>query len=276
MSTESSSHIFTCHLLRQDRGALLLGSLKRVLVPLLRRLVRHGEVSYPSPPMSDPSTPSRIPQHDSIPLQKEQQSVTTASTSSSSIHMPGLAVTAPARDSTYYELSSRQTDFDQQPAGHASLMQPVQTPTHPDRGETSTHDPEPSQRAATAPSSRGGRKAKAHVASACINCKRAHLSCDVSRPCARCVASGKQVCLVLLIANSTALTLKVGHLRRCSAQETRAAAIAGRGRVQGRAHAARGGSTNRDCYSDFGLLDTSYSSHQATASRIISLAAFTR
>ncbi|KAK4574584.1 hypothetical protein LTR86_001425 [Recurvomyces mirabilis] len=37
-----------------------------------------------------------------------------------------------------------------------------------------------------------GRKAKTHVASACVNCKRAHLSCDVQRPCTRCVASGKQ------------------------------------------------------------------------------------
>nr|POE72372.1 transcription activator of gluconeogenesis ert1 [Quercus suber] len=41
-------------------------------------------------------------------------------------------------------------------------------------------------------STRGGRKAKAHVASACANCKRAHLSCDINRPCMRCVASGKQ------------------------------------------------------------------------------------
>ncbi|EMC91776.1 hypothetical protein BAUCODRAFT_152155 [Baudoinia panamericana UAMH 10762] len=39
---------------------------------------------------------------------------------------------------------------------------------------------------------RSGRRSKTHVASACINCKRAHLSCDVQRPCARCVASGKQ------------------------------------------------------------------------------------
>ncbi|KAI5362870.1 putative zn(2)-C6 fungal-type DNA-binding domain-containing protein [Septoria linicola] len=36
------------------------------------------------------------------------------------------------------------------------------------------------------------RKSKAHVASACINCKRAHLSCDINRPCTRCVSSGKQ------------------------------------------------------------------------------------
>ncbi|KAK7511599.1 hypothetical protein IWZ03DRAFT_418008 [Phyllosticta citriasiana] len=37
------------------------------------------------------------------------------------------------------------------------------------------------------------RRNKAHVASACVNCKRAHLSCDVQRPCMRCVASGKEV-----------------------------------------------------------------------------------
>jgi hypothetical protein len=37
------------------------------------------------------------------------------------------------------------------------------------------------------------RRTKAHVASACVNCKKAHLSCDVQRPCGRCVSSGKQV-----------------------------------------------------------------------------------
>ncbi|KAK3073605.1 hypothetical protein LTR53_004660 [Teratosphaeriaceae sp. CCFEE 6253] len=45
---------------------------------------------------------------------------------------------------------------------------------------------------AAGPALRGGRRSKTHVASACVNCKRAHLSCDVQRPCARCVASGKQ------------------------------------------------------------------------------------
>ncbi|CAG8472603.1 13462_t:CDS:2 [Ambispora leptoticha] len=36
------------------------------------------------------------------------------------------------------------------------------------------------------------RTNKTHVPSACVNCKRAHLACDVSRPCKRCVALGKQ------------------------------------------------------------------------------------
>lgn len=36
------------------------------------------------------------------------------------------------------------------------------------------------------------RKAvKAHVSSACLNCKRAHLACDAERPCRRCTKLGK-------------------------------------------------------------------------------------
>lgn len=42
-------------------------------------------------------------------------------------------------------------------------------------------------------SPRSTRKTKAHVASACINCKKKHLRCDSSRPCRRCVQGGKEV-----------------------------------------------------------------------------------
>ncbi|KAF9329919.1 hypothetical protein BG006_007074 [Podila minutissima] len=35
------------------------------------------------------------------------------------------------------------------------------------------------------------KSAKAHVPSACINCKKAHLACDLSRPCKRCISVGK-------------------------------------------------------------------------------------
>ena len=37
------------------------------------------------------------------------------------------------------------------------------------------------------------RRAKAHVASACVNCKKKHLGCDPARPCRRCVLAGKAV-----------------------------------------------------------------------------------
>lgn len=35
------------------------------------------------------------------------------------------------------------------------------------------------------------KSAKAHVSSACLNCKRAHLACDAERPCRRCTKLGK-------------------------------------------------------------------------------------
>lgn len=42
-------------------------------------------------------------------------------------------------------------------------------------------------------SGRSNRRGKTHVQKACVNCKKAHLSCDAQRPCARCVSSGRQV-----------------------------------------------------------------------------------
>ncbi|KAL6236804.1 hypothetical protein BDW75DRAFT_102986 [Aspergillus navahoensis] len=54
----------------------------------------------------------------------------------------------------------------------------------------------PAYGAATAGTSRAlpqktTRRTKAHVASACVNCKKKHLGCDPARPCRRCVLSGK-------------------------------------------------------------------------------------
>lgn len=37
------------------------------------------------------------------------------------------------------------------------------------------------------------RRAKAHVPSACVNCKRKHLACETKRPCNRCLQNGKEV-----------------------------------------------------------------------------------
>ena len=41
--------------------------------------------------------------------------------------------------------------------------------------------------------SRATKKPKAHVASACVNCKKKHLRCDNARPCRRCIQAGKEV-----------------------------------------------------------------------------------
>lgn len=43
------------------------------------------------------------------------------------------------------------------------------------------------------------RRQKAHVPSACVNCKRKHLACETKRPCNRCLQTGKEVCSVYLL-----------------------------------------------------------------------------
>jgi hypothetical protein len=76
---------------------------------------------------------------------------------------------------------------------------------------------------------RGGRRAKSHVANACNNCKRAHLSCDVERPCGRCVATGKAVSLCT--NRPVPKLMYVGHVPRCPSQEAWSSASERRGAI---------------------------------------------
>lgn len=82
----------------------------------------------------------------------------------------------------------------------------------------------------TARPTKPARRTKAHVASACVNCKKAHLSCDVQRPCGRCVSSGKQVSPArvgvgqekLRAGDRSELTLnRIGHMQGRATQEAR-------------------------------------------------------
>jgi hypothetical protein len=50
------------------------------------------------------------------------------------------------------------------------------------------------------------RRTKAHVASACVNCKKKHLGCDSARPCRRCVLAGKAVGTIILSIPKEMLT----------------------------------------------------------------------
>ncbi|KAJ2724727.1 hypothetical protein GGI07_001780 [Coemansia sp. Benny D115] len=57
-------------------------------------------------------------------------------------------------------------------------------PKDSERGSSPAADAKPR-------ATRTGRGAKPHVPSACTNCKKAHLACDLQRPCQRCVNSNK-------------------------------------------------------------------------------------
>lgn len=64
------------------------------------------------------------------------------------------------------------------------------------------------------------RRAKAHVPSACVNCKKKHLACETKRPCNRCTQNGKEVSEPCLTSRIPILKI-TGELRGCPAQETR-------------------------------------------------------
>ncbi|OCL07051.1 hypothetical protein AOQ84DRAFT_65998 [Glonium stellatum] len=178
---------------------------------------RSGQLSYPSPPMSDTQSPTRrlapqleeegqqypsaasepqrgdgIPQHaDPRPsvlaqgFQHQHQQ-----------HYPGDAQT---RASLHYQQSS----VVENPAfGGVQIHQNYAFGYPSQRGGVRTFlgsqgpGPQVQPTGLSAPPplrpNKPARRTKAHVASACVNCKKAHLSCDVQRPCGRCVTSGKQ------------------------------------------------------------------------------------
>lgn len=60
-------------------------------------------------------------------------------------------------------------------------------------GLSSTTQDSPEAQHLTAGTPGIARRAKAHVPSACVNCKRKHLACETRRPCNRCVQTGKEV-----------------------------------------------------------------------------------
>lgn len=152
---------------------------------------------YPSPPMSSPPSPTRqSPDVSTLITSSEpytQASTTTvgipATTSAPSFNPPT------AVPSTFAPPGYVTTSYSQPPGPPQAEAASVSSAgaVYGSSGYGSIQYATPAQPALGSSSVRGGRKSKTHVASACINCKRAHLSCDVQRPCARCVAAGKQV-----------------------------------------------------------------------------------
>ena len=167
--------------------------LKRKLREIMFPVTGERSVGYPSPPMSGPPTPSQAP-----PRSDGHYSQAPIATSRPEPPSPFPLFNPPAPQlptpsyfaqppGTFGYVTTAQSQYSYgQPieeTGSASIARPAGSAAV----ETAT--------AGAAPGTRPGRKPKAHVASACVNCKRAHLSCDVQRPCARCVTSGKQVCM---------------------------------------------------------------------------------
>jgi len=159
-------------------------------------------LSYPSPPMSGPPSPARRPS-DSSNSEENLQDVTMLSVPGARLpttieeEEPPAAQTTPERPATGTTAASESTTPPKPPTTRALSPPDPRPPAEDVLPETLAGE------TPTAIASRGGRRSKAHVANACGNCKRAHLSCDVQRPCNRCVATGKTASTVeILIRHS--------------------------------------------------------------------------
>lgn len=156
-----------------------------------------GNAGYPSPPMSSPPSPSRQPPDPTIDYLRGPTYSAPGTSAPREAFQPPLAFSA------QHEQASLAPPPYPGPPQYPSSIQPQLEmypgpPSYasgaPSSAPVSTASTVGAATGTTGPSGpRAVRRSKAHVASACVNCKRAHLSCDVQRPCARCVASGKQV-----------------------------------------------------------------------------------
>lgn len=175
-----------------------VGSLKRKLGQA-RPPKNQSAAAYPSPPMSNPPSPSRPFVTISSGVSFEQQTALAEPSLPAVADLP--ATLAPLSSSPSQQQAPLPLSGAARPLADAvpsDVSAPSAGPSFcalPSGQSVFAISPAPTSGTGTSASTttRVGRKAKAHVASACTNCKRAHLSCDAPRPCTRCVTSGKQV-----------------------------------------------------------------------------------
>jgi hypothetical protein len=189
---------------------------------------RSEQHSYPSPPMSDSHSPGRRSAHldernyppyppplgdarrlDPPPPLPPFDHHSMTSAHSISHPRPQYPGEAPGPQPHQYQpghaIESPHYGNMQLHHGYQYVYPPPPMPAY-----LGSHGPVPhgQQQAMIAPpplrQSKPARRTKAHVAAACVNCKKAHLSCDVQRPCGRCVASSKQVSLCSLLMTNSA------------------------------------------------------------------------
>lgn len=158
--------------------------------------------SLPSPPMSrsSPQQNPRDPAQAAGRRRKRSESPAASSIATASASYPPFQGQLP----TWPEIT--QSPFSRPPGGQfapqlqSSYPPPPQLLSQPVfsvQGSVplaGVHDVPLGMTSATGQGqSRATRKPKAHVASACVNCKKKHLRCDNARPCRRCVQAGKEV-----------------------------------------------------------------------------------
>lgn len=155
--------------------------------------------SLPSPPMSGSPPPDHPLESSQLAGRRRKRSDTPTTHAPSPVSTPALptaSVFSEAFEEGHGEVVAT-TGLSTQPAtwpsaypapqsSHVVAAGPSLLPGSAPLGLHPHFPPGPS-------SPKSSRKSKVHVPSACVNCRNKHLRCDNSRPCHRCVQSGKEV-----------------------------------------------------------------------------------
>ena len=152
--------------------------------------------SLPTPPMSGSPPREQPPELPQIAGRRRKRSETPPQGPAVSAATPPTPLEQTVQGASYQATRAGQPiDIPgQQPSYTSAYPQPpsLSYGAGSSMGLVTTSPPE-SRYAPGQVSPRNTRKTKAHVASACVNCKKKHLRCDNARPCRRCVQSGKEV-----------------------------------------------------------------------------------
>lgn len=151
--------------------------------------------ALPTPPMSGtpPLEPSKDPAQLAGHRRKRSDSPPTTTTTQTVGSFAATVVPPTPRHGEQPIIDNRREDPTMQLAPHPVPYLPPLTYGVGPVASVSHYSPPDLTSAQQQLSPRTTRKTKAHVASACINCKKKHLRCDSNRPCRRCVQSGKEV-----------------------------------------------------------------------------------
>ena len=183
-------------LVSSPKGIWNCRSLSIHLPPLGERQDSAVKNHYSSPPMSaspkDSKSANSSRYHHPY---KQQYTPSPTSQSASSKHSPSLGKSVrsrppSSRDEQSTASSAADVDTARTSIQYGSDSQRLREGSIDSLSPTQD-SPEAHQLAAGIPGV--ARRAKAHVPSACVNCKRKHLACETKRPCNRCLTTGKEV-----------------------------------------------------------------------------------
>ena len=184
-------------LVSSPKGILNCQSLSRHLPPLRDPRDSPVKTKYISPPMSaSPKRSKFVDSNQPHALYHPQYTSSPASHSSPHKESPRHSKSSkprPPESRRSLNTPPRNTDIESTgtPLHLSGDARPLREASNEDLSPNPQDSPEAHQLTSGAPGI--ARRAKAHVPSACVNCKRKHLACETKRPCNRCLQTGKEV-----------------------------------------------------------------------------------